>query len=118
MCWHRGSMWPTTSRPARTLIDPNSSKREQRARGRGALGQQAAGAQPGHDAFAEPVRLFEMRVAREDELGEAELVIFDDAIGDLVVRTDECGADAAAHHADAGPHVRVHHELVAVAAVQ
>ena len=46
------------------------------------------------------------------------VVVLGDAVGDLVVGADERGADAAAHQPDAGPHVRVHDEAVAVAAVQ
>ena len=42
-------------------------------------------------------------IAGEDELVEAELVVLRDAIGDLFVRADERGADAAAHEADARP---------------
>ena len=48
-----------------------------------------------------------MRVPRQDELVEPELVVLRDALGHFVVRTDECRADSAPDHADAGPHVRV-----------
>ena len=41
----------------------------------GQLGEQAAAAQLGHHALAEPVGLLEVRVAGEDELVEAELVV-------------------------------------------
>ena len=64
-------------------------------------------AQHRQDALAEPVRLLEVRVAGEDELVEAEVVVLGDAVGDLVVAADQRGAGAAADQADAGPHVRV-----------
>src|SRR6476646_4229187 len=55
-----------------------SSEREHGGFRRRSLGKQAASAQYRHDAFAEPIRLFEVRVAGENELAETKLVILDD----------------------------------------
>ena len=46
------------------------------------------------------------------------VVVLGDAIGDLVVRADERGADPAADETDAGPHVGVHDQAVVAATVQ
>ena len=56
-------------------------RRRTRCRARGA----ARGPQDRHHALAEPVGLLEVRVAGEDELVEAEVVVLDDAVGHLVV---------------------------------
>ena len=48
-----------------------------------------------------------MRVAGEDELVDAELVVLLDPVGDLLVAADQRGAGAAADQADAGPEVGV-----------
>src|SRR4051794_22292083 len=118
MCTLLGSTWPTTSRPTRVIGGRGLSEREN-PRGRALTRRQKNPiAQHGHDAFAEPVRLFEVRVAGEDELGEPELVVFGNAIGDLVVGTYERGTDPAAHESDSGPHVRIHDQPIRVTAVQ
>ncbi len=59
-----------------------------------------------------------MRIAREDELADAERVVLLDAVGDLLVAADERRARAAAHEADARPQVRGDLELVRAALVQ
>src|SRR5215207_1991632 len=100
------STWPTTSKPA--FLGRYSSKREHRAGVDVAWREQAPLTQDRHDTFAEPVGLFEVRIAGENELAEAEGVILRDAIGDLFVRPHQRGAHATAHHADARPHVGMH----------
>jgi hypothetical protein len=68
--------------------------------------------------LADVVELFEVRVAREDELVEADRGILRDPFGDLLVAADERGAGAPADEPDAGPQVRVDLELVASAAIE
>src|SRR5258708_3638003 len=55
----------------------------------------------GKQFFADDVRLFQVRVAGEDEGVEAEGCVFADALGHLVVAADQRGASAAAHEPDA-----------------
>src|SRR5215470_17501279 len=116
MCTLLPSTWPTMRSPMRSPI--TSPEREDGRAAGVEVGHQTALAQARQHAFAEPVRLFEVGVAGEDELVEAELGVLDDAVGDLVVRPDERGADAAAHETDAGPHVGMHREPFGVAAVE
>src|SRR3954452_6143829 len=113
-----GSTWPTISSPMREPMAVRSAEGEHGRRPALERGQQSPHAQDRHDALAEPVRLFEVRVAGEDELVEADAVVLDDAVRDLFVGTDDRGADATAHEPDAGPDVRVDGELVAIAAVE
>ena len=84
----------------------------------GGPGEQPGLAQPRDHALAEPVRLLEVGLARQDEVVEAELVVLGDALGDLVVAADQRGAGAAAHEAEAGPEVGRDDEVVAAPAVQ
>ncbi len=68
--------WPTRwadSDRRRARRATCSSEREDGRSVVAELGEQAAVAQERHHAFAEPVRLLEVRVARQDELVEAEL---------------------------------------------
>ena len=57
-------------------------------------------------------------MAGEDELVEAEAVVFLDAVRDLLVAADQRGAGATAHEPDARPEVWCHDQAVAPAAVQ
>ena len=52
-------------------------------------------------ALAEPVCLLQVRVAGEDELGDAGLGVLLDEVGDLLVAADQGGACAAAGAAGA-----------------
>ena len=54
-------------------------------------------------ALAEPVRLLEVRVAGEDELGDAEAGVLLDPVGDLGVAADQRRAGAAADQARRRP---------------
>ena len=56
-----------------------------------------------HHALADPVGLLEVRIAGEDELVDAELVVLGDPVGDLLVAADQRGAGAAADEPDARP---------------
>src|SRR3954453_18777447 len=100
-----GSTWPTINSPMR---DPTVRLPEgEDGSGPGVeLGEDTPGPKHRHDAFAEPVRLLEVRIAGEDELVEAEFLVLANPVGDLVEGADERGPDAAAHEPDAGPHVR------------
>src|SRR6202035_4112491 len=68
-------------------------------------------------ALTEPVCLLQVRVAGEDELGDAGLGVLLDEVGDLLVAADQGGAGAAADQADAGPQVGVDLEVAQAAAV-
>ena len=57
-------------------------------------------------ALGRLICLFQVRVAGQDELVDAEPVVLGDAIGHLLVAADQCRARAAADEADAGPQVR------------
>src|SRR4051794_23541807 len=59
----------------------------------------------GEDAFAEPVGIFQVGVAGEDELLDAEVGVLLDALGDLGVGPDQGGTGTASGEADAGPEV-------------
>src|SRR4051794_5320557 len=113
-----GSTWPTIRRPMRERMAVRLTEGEH---GRGPafeLGQESPRAQDRHHALTEPVGLFEVRVTGEDELVEAEALVFGDAVRDLFVGPDDRRADAAAHEPDAGPDVRGDGELLAIATVQ
>ncbi|CAG7064346.1 hypothetical protein PICSAR18_02361 [Mycobacterium avium subsp. paratuberculosis] len=69
-------------------------------------------------ALAEPVGLFQMRIPRQDEVGDAQFGVFGQPLGDLGVRADQGGARSPAHQADPGPQVRADKQFAAVAAVQ
>jgi hypothetical protein len=69
------------------------------------------------DALAEPVRLLQVRVTGQDELGDAEAGVLLDPVRDLGVAADERGARAAADQADAGPQVGGYGEVATVAAL-
>ncbi|GDY57808.1 hypothetical protein SVIO_084310 [Streptomyces violaceusniger] len=82
------------------------------------VGPQALAAQQGQDALAEPVRLLQVRIAGQDELVDAEAVVFGDPLGHLGVAAHQGRARAAAHQADTGPEIGVDLEVVQAAAVQ
>ena len=69
-------------------------------------------------ALAGAIGLLQVRIAREDELADAERVVLLDAVGDLGVAADERRARAAAHEADARPQVGGDLELVRPPLVQ
>src|ERR1700712_649069 len=95
-----GSTWPTISSPIRVAIGASALPEGEHGRRPGIeVGEQPAAPQHRHDALAEPVGLLEVRVPREDELVEAQVLVLDDAIRDLLVGADERSADAAAHEA-------------------
>src|SRR5438067_2503209 len=83
----------------------------------GVVVEQTAPSQPRQDPFAEPVGLFKVGLAGEDEVVEAELVVLGDAVADLVVAADQGGSGAAADEAEAGPQVGSDDEAVAVTPV-
>jgi len=76
---------------------------------------QAPPAQDRQDALGEPVRLLDVRVPGEDELGDPQPVVLLDPVGDLGVAADQRGTGAAADQSEPGPQVGVHLEAVAVA---
>src|SRR5580693_6911820 len=78
---------------------------------------EAAALEDRQHALAEPVCLLQMRIAGEDELGDAGAGVLLDQVGDLLVAADQGGAGAAADEADAGPEVRVDLEVAQAAAV-
>src|ERR1044072_9046022 len=106
-----GSMCPTISSPTRepTLRLP---EREDRGRPGVELGEDALGAQDRHDALAERVRLLEVGLAGEDELVEAEALVLEHPLRDLLEGADERGPDAAAHEPDARPDAGVNGETL------
>src|SRR3954463_3839821 len=61
--------------------------------------EQAALAQDREHALADAVGLLQVRIAGEDELVDARLVVLGDAIGDLLVAAHQRGAGAAADEA-------------------
>jgi hypothetical protein len=69
--------------------------------------QEAAASQLGSHAFAEPVGLFQVGVAGEDELVDAQRVLLRDQVGDLGMAAHEGGSRAAADQADPRPEARV-----------
>ena len=81
------------------------------------LAPEAAAFEDGQHALAEPVGLLQVRVAGEDELGDADARVLLDQVRDLLVAADQGRAGAAADQADAGPEVRVDLEVAEVAAV-
>jgi hypothetical protein len=68
--------------------------------------------------LGETVALLEMRVSGKDESVDAEGHVFAHPLGDLMWVTDQGGAGAAAHQANAGPEIRADPQVRAVAAVQ
>src|ERR1035441_7561779 len=100
-------------------ISRGSGRRGERGRVHGRIdavrrrvGPQAARAQDRQDALAEPVRLLQVRVAGQDELGQAEPCVLLDPVGDLGVAADQRRPGAAAEQPDAGPQVRRDLEVV------
>ena len=82
------------------------------------MGQQPAGAEKGQYPFAEPERLLHMRLPGQDEVVEAEVVVFGDPFGDLLVAADERSTGTAADETEPSPQVRAHHEVLAATSVQ
>lgn len=80
--------------------------------------QQPAGGKLRQHALAEPVRLLQVRVPRQDEVVDAQRVILLDPVRDLAVAADQRRTRAAADQADARPQVRRDLQLVPLPAVQ
>src|SRR5579875_1404094 len=83
----------------------------------GGLAQQAPLGQDRPHAFAEAVGLFEVRVAGQDEVVETQLRVFDDPLGNLLIRADQRGARATADQSDTGPQIRVDLQAADICAV-
>src|SRR3954469_3945742 len=66
---------------------------------------QAAPGEGGYDALGELPGLLEVRVAREDEVVDAEVGVLADPLGDLLVGAHQRGPGTTAHQADARPEV-------------
>src|SRR5258708_15781280 len=74
--------------------------------------------QDGKDAFAEPVCLLQVWVARQDELIDPQFVVFGDAVRHLGVAAHERGSGPSAHQTHSCPQVGRYLAIVAGSAVQ